>query len=252
MLELITEPVIEFTRSDARYGYGLFETARIEEWRVPLLSYHLKRLAAGAVYLGIAPPPPPEAVEAFCAAMSNFPRRGALRLYAFDGRLAIVPARGLPDAPAAAAAALARSLTRLSSSPLCRFKTLSRLENELLAREAAERGLFEVVALNEAGRLSDGARTTVFVVRGGRVLTPPLADGALPGIARQLLLEAGIAEEAPLRPADIAACEAAFLANALRLVVPLATWEGQVLARAHPAVLAATALLASRLGTDSV
>jgi branched-chain amino acid aminotransferase len=119
--------------------------------------------------------------------------------------------------------ALSLETRRCSSSPLNRFKTLAYLENRLLAREAGRRGLFEAIAPNEAGRLTDGSRTSLFVVLGGRLLTPPAADGALPGVARRCLLEAGLGEEAPLEPRDLARAQALLLTNALQGAVPVHT-----------------------------
>jgi para-aminobenzoate synthetase/4-amino-4-deoxychorismate lyase len=42
-------------------------------------------------------------------------------------------------------------------------------------------GHFDAVFLNEKGELTEGARTNVFVERGGVLMTPPLAAG-LPNV----------------------------------------------------------------------
>ena len=63
---------------------------------------------------------------------------------------------------------------------------------------------FETVFHDEAGFLTEGSFTSLFVERGGRLLTPPLARGLLPGILRERLIEAGEAEEADLVAADLA------------------------------------------------
>ena len=69
------------------------------------------------------------------------------------------------------------------------------------ARRAA--GTFEVVFRDEAGFLTEGSFTSLFVERGGKLLTPPLARGLLPGILRERLIEEGQAEEADLVEADL-------------------------------------------------
>ena len=84
---------------------------------------------------------------------------GVVRLLALDQRLVVRAEAWEPDWPEAVEIGVAEDLTRLSSSPLCRFKTMSYLENVLLAREARRRGLQEVIARNEAGLLTDGSRT---------------------------------------------------------------------------------------------
>jgi branched-chain amino acid aminotransferase len=239
MLELTTETRVDLARSGARQGLGLFETIRIQRGEPRWMELHLERLALGCVFLGLEPPPDAVAVREYviahtsCAALEL----GVLRLLAVDDALHVFaePLR-LPNPQTAS---LGRSLEtiRFSGNPLNRFKTLSYLENLRLTQEATERDLFEVIALNEKGHLTDGGRTSLFIVRGGRVFSPPTLDGALPGVARRVLLEAGVATEATLVWADLEGAEAVFLANALRGVMPVDRLEGAgVLDVTHPAV----------------
>ena len=69
------------------------------------------------------------------------------------------------------------------------------------ARAAA--GTFEVLFRDEAGFLTEGSFTSLFVERAGRLITPPLSRGLLPGILRERLIEEGRAEEADLVEADL-------------------------------------------------
>jgi branched-chain amino acid aminotransferase len=227
MLELLTDTRVDLAVSGARHGEGLFETIRVRDG-VPLrLAAHLERLAAGARFLGLEPPPGPEAVRAFLAGPCAGLASGALRLLAVDRSLLVAVEPWEPGHPARILLGLSREIQRMSGSPLNRFKTLAYLENRLLAREAERRGLFELVALNEHGRLTDGARTSLFLVLDGRMLTPPVTDGALPGVARRCLLEAGLAEEAPLTQEDLLQAEAVLLTNSLRGALPVHGLEGQ-------------------------
>lgn len=70
------------------------------------------------------------------------------------------------------------------------------------ARRAS--GAFEILFVDEDGFLTEGSFTTIFVQRGGTLVTPPLARGLLPGVLRQRLIEQGDAEEGDLVPADLA------------------------------------------------
>ncbi|MGA2083186.1 MAG: aminotransferase class IV [Holophaga sp.] len=246
MLELLSGTRVDLAHSAARHGEGLFETIRVRDGAPARLGAHLERLAAGARFLGLEPPPGPDAVRDFLAARGVCAglERGVLRLLAVDGKLLTWAAPWEPGRQGPIQAALSREIRRLSDSPLNRFKTLSYLENRLLAREAGRRGLFEALALNEAGRLTDGSRTTLFVVLGGRLLTPPASDGALPGVARRCLLEAGLAEEAPLVQADLARAEALLLSNALQGAVPVhACPDCGPLDAGHPLLARAAELL---------
>ena len=244
MLELLTCAPLDLANSGARHGEGLFETIRVRLGEPLRLEAHLERLALGTAFLGLEPPPGADALRAFldahtpCRALPE----GVLRLIAVDRRLQVTVAPWIPEPPAPRSLALSLRIRRFSASPLNRFKTLSYLENRLLAREAQERGLFEVIALNEAGRLTDGGRTTLFLVIGGLLLTPPDADGALPGVARRTLLEAGLAREAHLTPEDLEGAQAILLTNALRGAIPVDTLAGKVLDARHPLLAQAAAL----------
>ena len=64
-------------------------------------------------------------------------------------------------------------------------------------------GVFEVIFRDQAGFLTEGSFTSLFVERGGKLLTPPLSRGLLPGVLRERLIEEGQAEEADLVEADL-------------------------------------------------
>jgi para-aminobenzoate synthetase / 4-amino-4-deoxychorismate lyase len=80
------------------------------------------------------------------------------------------------------------------------------------ARAAA--GTFEVAFVDGDGFVTEGSFTSLFVERDGRLLTPPLRRGLLPGVLREALLDEGRAGEADLRVEDL---EGGFLlGNAVR------------------------------------
>ena len=145
----------------------------------------------------------------------------ALRLVAFDGGLLVGARAWTPDHGATVRLVPGHSVTRLDAGLLCRVKSISYLENVLLAREAQTRAAWEAIAANQHGRLADGSRSTLYVVQSGLAVTPPTWHGALPGVVRRVLLEAGLASEHALTPKDLVAAEAAFLTNASNGVVPV-------------------------------
>ena len=67
----------------------------------------------------------------------------------------------------------------------------------------AASGAFELLFKDEAGFLTEGSFTSLFVKRRGKLLTPPLSRGLLPGILREHLIEEGRAVEADLVEADL-------------------------------------------------
>lgn len=73
---------------------------------------------------------------------------------------------------------------------------------------------FETLLEDEHGFLTEGCFTNLFVERDGRLLTPALSRGLLPGILRETLIEEDRAAEAELTRDDLA--DGFFIGNAVR------------------------------------
>lgn len=67
------------------------------------------------------------------------------------------------------------------------------LNSQLIRMEAAANGYAEGIALDSTGYISEGSGENIFVVRGGKILTPPLGASVLPGITRDAIVK--IAEQ---------------------------------------------------------
>ncbi len=106
--------------------------------------------------------------------------------------------------------------------PFSAHKTTMRQEYDHGTRRAEVRGAFDSLFFTDDGRLVEGGRCSIFVQVGGRWWTPPLSDGALPGIMRALLLEDPDwdAGERSLELVDLQRAQSLIVCNALRGVVP--------------------------------
>jgi branched-chain amino acid aminotransferase len=62
------------------------------------------------------------------------------------------------------------------------------MNSQLIRMEAAMNGYAEGIALDEAGFVSEGSGENIFVVRDGKILTPPLGASVLPGITRDTII----------------------------------------------------------------
>ena len=62
------------------------------------------------------------------------------------------------------------------------------LNSMLIKMEALVNGYTEGIALDNAGRISEGSGENIFLVYHGRILTPPLAGTILPGITRESVM----------------------------------------------------------------
>lgn len=63
------------------------------------------------------------------------------------------------------------------------------MNSQLIKMEAVLNGFSEGIALDEAGYVSEGSGENIFVVRDGRLHTPPLGASVLPGITRDSVLQ---------------------------------------------------------------
>ena len=63
------------------------------------------------------------------------------------------------------------------------------MNSQLIKMEAIINGYVEGIALDANGYVSEGSGENVFVVRDGKVLTPPLGASVLPGITRDTVIQ---------------------------------------------------------------
>jgi para-aminobenzoate synthetase/4-amino-4-deoxychorismate lyase len=108
-----------------------------------------------------------------------------------------------------------RPLPVESSDFRLRYKTTDRRFLDLTRQQAGE---YETVFVDPDGQLTEGSRTSLFVERGGKLLTPPLSRGLMPGILRAKLIEEGRAEESELSPEDLK--EGFYVGNIVRGLIP--------------------------------
>jgi branched-subunit amino acid aminotransferase/4-amino-4-deoxychorismate lyase len=112
------------------------------------------------------------------------------------------------------------SVTMNSSDPFLYHKTTFREVYDREHEKAVEKGWFDVLFVNERGELTEGTISNLFVKDdSGKLLTPSLSCGLLPGTLRQSLIDSGVAQEAVLRPEDLEDSPQVYLGNSVRGLV---------------------------------
>jgi branched-chain amino acid aminotransferase len=130
-----------------------------------------------------------------------------------------------------------REQGRHAASPLAGVKTTSWLQNVWAVAEAQKEGLDEVVLLNERGEVAECTAANIFVVKNGKVFTPPLNSGCLEGVTRGILFEvapeAGVAVvEQALHPEDLYSADEIFISSTNRNLIGVGEIAGHKIATA--------------------
>jgi len=83
--------------------------------------------------------------------------------------------------------------------------------------QAKDQSIKEVLFLNERGEVTEGSFTNIFIEDDkGKLQTPPLSAGLLPGTLRQNLLDTGKAYEQSLTLEDVSAAQSLYVGNSVR------------------------------------
>ncbi|RBQ19157.1 4-amino-4-deoxychorismate lyase [Spongiactinospora rosea] len=224
-------------------GDGVFETIKSVYGRPFALTRHLDRLALSARRLGIPEPDTAAVADGVRAcltgAAADWPL-ARIRITHTSGNGPLGSDRGDDGTNTMVIVAEQRAFPatadvtvvpwpRNERGALTGVKSTSYGDNAKALAYAKERGGGEAIFGNLAGHLCEGTGSNVFVVTGGRLVTPTLESGCLAGVTRALVLAwfGGEEEDVPL--AALAEAEEAFLTSTTRDVQPIRLVDGVAL-----------------------
>jgi branched-chain amino acid aminotransferase len=246
-------------------GDGVFETLKVIGGRPFALRRHIERLHRSATGLGLSVPIGDDRLraatdEVLAAAGVD---AGRLRITLTGGPAPLGSGRGdgAPTLVLAVAAvepwepdtaAVTVPWPRNERSATAGIKTTSYADNVVALAEARRVGATEAILANTAGDLCEGTGSNVFVVVGGRLLTPSLMSGCLAGVTRALVLEAiDGADEDDLPLAVLGDADEVWLTSSTRDVQPLHMLDGRRLPGAEgPVARRAMAAIADLQARD--
>ncbi|EMB16127.1 branched-chain-amino-acid transaminase [Rhodopirellula europaea] len=257
-----------FSREDAKisvydhgllYGDGVFEGMRIYSGKVFALEDHMTRLyeSARAIMLDI-----PIAIDALTTAVNetvakNGLTEGYIRLLVTRGgnqlglnpfacedpqviiiadTISLYPEKFYTEGLELITASTIRNHPAALSP---RVKSLNYLNNIMAKIEAIRAGCIEAVMLNTKGEVAECTGDNIFIVRGDRLITPPIDAGILEGITRNTVIDLArengieVAEEAMTRH-DIFVADECFLTGSAAEVIPAVKLDGRVIGDGKP------------------
>ncbi len=211
-MKFLTDPVKRF---------DLIETMLFEpETGLVLLERHVARLESSARYFGFAFDEV-SVRKALSDAIEGHADRLRIRLLLSEAGVVTVTTTPLPPPDPDTIMRFVVSETTLDSSDVFLFHKTTRRElyDQEWQKYSETMGAEEVIYINERGELAEGSRTTIFLERNGRLETPVLSSGLLPGTLRAELIAQGRAVEAVLTLEDLRSADAIFLGNSVRGLV---------------------------------
>src|SRR5256714_1063326 len=244
------------------YGDGIFEGIRAYNGRVFKLKEHIDRLfySAKAILLNV-----PLTHQQVCDAVLETCRENKIR----DGYIRLVVTRGAgglglnPNKCKRPSVIIIADKIQLYpieyyekgmeiiTVPTTRnlhsalnpaIKSLNYLNNILAKMEANIAGCEEAVMLNAEGFVSECTGDNIFIVKAGRVFTPPLSAGALHGITRGVVMdlarEEGVSVAEPnLTRYDLFNADECFLTGTGAELIPIVKIDGRVIGTGRPGPL---------------
>ena len=197
---------------------GMSDAAILDRYR--FLDDHLRRMAASAEVLAFA-----------------FDRATLVDLLVGLGRITPDPAvvhvdldaqsgfnlsqRAVPVKPAGPVTLLVSPFRTEPDDPFLRHKTTVRGFYNREHRRALHAGCFDALFINRLDRVTEGAITNIFARFGDEWVTPPLADGLLPGVWRAWFLLETSAKQRSLALEDLLAADEVLVGNSVRGPVPV-------------------------------
>ena len=241
------------------YGDGVFEGVRAYNGRVFRLEEHVARLYDSAKAILLTPP-----ISAKAMAQEILRTLAANKL--FDGYIRPVITRGVGDLglnPANCPKASYFIITdkiklypdefykkglplvtvptrrNVAEALSPKIKSLNYLNNILAKIEANQRGALEAIMLTQDGYVAECTADNLFILRKGRLLTPPTWQGALEGVTRAAVLELAAkakikAMEEPMTRYDVYTADEAFMTGTAAEIVPVISLDARPIGTGKP------------------
>jgi branched-chain amino acid aminotransferase len=249
------------------YGEGVYETMRTYNGEPFLFDRHMQRLRASAAMLMLDVPYSDKECLQRCLETMNAAGLGKTSAGGFDeAYIRILHTRGIGDLSYDPAATPTPSVVIIvkplpvtpeqqfqtgvkvcmvdiirnhpqSVNPLIKSNNL--LNNALCMQQALRKGGVEGVFRNYRGELSECSQSNLFIVKDGRVRTPPLDAGLLAGITRAFIFELGAAtgvkvEEATLKDDDLFNADEAFFTSTTKELMPIVQVDDRTVGSGAP------------------
>jgi D-alanine transaminase len=120
----------------------------------------------------------------------------------------------------------------------CDIKAIALLANALLRQQAIDQGAVEAILVRD-GVVTEGAASNIFVIKNGRLVTPPKGPFILPGITRDLVVEIARAkgipcDELPVKIEALTSADEVWLTSSTKEILPITRIDGRPVGNGKP------------------
>jgi branched-chain amino acid aminotransferase len=242
------------------YGDGIFETLRTYKGEIFALGLHIERLRKGAQKLAI---PLKDDEASWGIILKRLLELNSLKKE--DSYIRITITRGtdfgglnsdmkteptmiainkplrssIKDQQKNGIKGIVLDIRGQSPYMLTNIKSLNFLPNVLGKMEILAMSVDEGFFLNPKGSLTEGTTTNVFLIKGNELLTPPVADGLLPGVTRDIVInlagQKGLeVTERGFDKEEVLHSDEAFVTNSVIEITPLIELDGETIGKGKP------------------
>ena len=208
-------------------GEGIFETIKTVDSKPWAFSRHMRRAVTSAPLAG-ATIPKEEDLRASVEQLlhDQIHERGLLRLSFGNNGDWIAIHLAYSELVEPAKLAVHSQQVPTAGSQVKRFPYDHRLS---ILKSARSLGFDEVIVINEYNKISEAAVSNLLLKINGQWVTPPLTDGALPGVVRALVLENCDVSVRSIDISEMQEIESAFLIGSLRIAQSIDSIDSRVL-----------------------
>lgn len=208
-------------------GEGIFETIKTVDSKPWAFSRHMRRAVSSAALAGVTIPKEEDlrtGVELLLSEQIH--DRGLLRLSFSNNGNWVAVHLAYPELVGAAKLVVHSQRIPSAGSQVKKFPYDHRLS---ILKSAQSMGFDEAVVLNENNKISEAAVSNLLMKINGQWITPPLTDGALPGVVRALVLENCDVSVRSIDIAEMHEIESAFLIGSLRVAQSIDSIDSKTL-----------------------
>jgi len=233
---------IPFDDSAYLYGIGIFETLKTKNGKVLFFDKHWARLCKNARTLHLKVPltKKPFLKTLYKALMKNLLQEATVRVMLSRSETGkphlVIWVRPYEPYPAMCyrqgGSLILAKCVKADELPLAQLKSTSYLTRMLAREEAKKRKATESLLLDRAGFITEGASSNIFIVKNGKLCTPPLTGALLPGTRRQVVCELAQKLKIPLiqkqlTPKNLFEADEIFITSSLKDILPIAKVENK-------------------------